>query len=862
MAFVGKNPGKLKQHNSPEEMYKRGGLPRSGSAVSGLWTQQGDVLRAYTNDHQSTPDLAMELPTGTGKTLPGLLIAEWNRRKSNGPILYAAPTKQLALQVLETALVEGIPGRLLVGNHRDWNTADEADVYDGEGIGITSYNSIFNSSPKLPQADTIIFDDAHAAEQFVGEQYALTIPRQEPNDAYFEILDVLAPFFSKLLVQRLCGEPDPGAHHQVRLVLPAIDPELLSSLDHALSRLGEPFKFTFSMIRGGLAACCVYVSYGAIQIRPMVPPTFQNNIFENARQRIYLSATLGAGGELERSFGRSSIVRMPHLSDSPPRSGRRLFVFPELVEGGEAVKLTQRLVDLTDKALVLTQSTSDEAESIAKELRNEEMTLFGRESLDNGLGDFADSEKGILALANRYDGMDLPGESCRIVILNGLPDSIGLQEKFLSERVQANSALFERLRTRVVQGAGRCTRGPNDYAVVVVLGTDINRYFSMRDNRTSLDIEIQAEVEFGWENSKGASSDDIVENVEVFLEHDTDWLESGETLVGEFLESAAKKDPAESEALGNSSKLEVEAWQFAFTENWGDASRRLEEAARAVGVGGEATRNYRGLLLYLAGVWAHLGARSEAQYAHSRKLLRDAQSASNRGTWLREMKELPGADTEELARVDEIAIDNIVTKLTGRFVPAKIEKELDEMVLGLEQDSSGGYEPALTVLGKFLGAESFKPGGSGRCDSAWCWDNGRWLTIEAKSEEHSDGLLPLRDIRQANTQLDQLAADRGREYAPTGSQSILVCDRLVIHPDHAQTANSNVFLCSTDTVAQIAYDVNTVWLNLLTASARSGPKRIFRAHVKDTLTDNGCLPTQVIDRLMQIEIKGAESDSQ
>src|SRR5699024_7248601 len=105
----------------------------------------------YAEKHQDTPDLALELPTDTGKTLPGLLIAEWVRRKAGGPVLYATPTRQLADQVLNTANNEGVPARLLVGSHRLWNLADESDVEGGEAIAITTYSSIFNSSPKLPR---------------------------------------------------------------------------------------------------------------------------------------------------------------------------------------------------------------------------------------------------------------------------------------------------------------------------------------------------------------------------------------------------------------------------------------------------------------------------------------------------------------------------------------------------------------------------------------------------------------------------------------------------------------------------------------------------------------------------------------
>jgi hypothetical protein len=68
----------------------------------------------------------------------------------------------------------------------------------------------------------------------------------------------------------------------------------------------------------------------------MIPPTFHNRVFSRAGQRVYLSATLGSGGELERAFGRFEITRMPLPTKTPPRSRRRLFVFRDLVKGGDA----------------------------------------------------------------------------------------------------------------------------------------------------------------------------------------------------------------------------------------------------------------------------------------------------------------------------------------------------------------------------------------------------------------------------------------------------------------------------------------------------------------------------------------------
>jgi len=219
------------------------------------------------------------------------------------------------------------------------------------------------------------------------------------------------------------------------------------------------------------------------------------------------------------------------------------------------------------------------------------------------------------------------------------------------------------------------------------------------------------------------------------------------------------------------------------------------------------------------------------------------------------MKELPGAEEVPLAAADAVAVNNLVARLTGNFKANKIKENLAEMCAALGRDEAVAYEVGLTNLGNFLGAEAAKPSGQGRCDSAWRWDSALWLTIEAKSEERSDGLLPLKDIRQANTQLDQLATDRSVDHAPAGSPTIIVSDRLTVSPEHAPVANPNVYLASTDVVRQIAGDVMAVWVDLLAVAAKHEAVHVLKRHVQETLTENGCLPTQVVDRLTQERIR-------
>ena len=147
--------------------------------------------------------------------------------------------------------------------------------------------------------------------------------------------------------------------------------------------------------RGAQAVVGDSVAVGGVQIRPMVPPTFENQVFTGARQRIFLSATLGEGGELERSFGRTSIVRMPLTSATPPRSGRRrLFVFPELVAGGNADAVTKNILSVVEKAVVLSQTTTEKAEATGLWLAPTGVKVFTADDLRAGLTKFRRGAQG------------------------------------------------------------------------------------------------------------------------------------------------------------------------------------------------------------------------------------------------------------------------------------------------------------------------------------------------------------------------------------------------------------------------------------------------------------------------------------
>lgn len=575
----------------PEALF--GELPRTPNGVGALWSHQADQLRIYAEEHQHTPDVALELPTGSGKTLVGLLVSEWRRQTLGQRVAYACPTKQLARQVLRKASDQGIPAVLLIGSHRSWNAAELGRYTRGDAIAVTTYSAIFNLNSHLSDAQTLVFDDAHAAEGFVAEAWALSVTRD--NDAYQRLFDALEGSIEPSLATRMLTADGPAADSsEVRLIPVGAVARHQTDIYTALAGLTDDASYRFKMVQANLASCLFYVSRREFYIRPMIPPTFEHNPFTDPTQRLYLSATLGDAGELERSFGRTAIKRVP----VPPAwdrtgSGRRFFVFPELsppsteppMDDEDPVSeagLIGELLDLADKRLVLTPD-DDSANKIADLLGVPAGKRFTAKNPETGIEPFLNAKDGTLLAANRYDGMDLAAESCRMMLMAGLPTGTHLQDRFLESKLRASEVLHERIRTRVLQGAGRCTRGPKDWAVVVVTGEDLIRFLSRSEVRQSLPVELQAEITFGLEQSQ-TDADDLLLLTESALKQDEVWQEDAEPELAKLRREAVRTPKSSVAELSASATREVRAWTLAWQQDWETAARAAVEVLDAASV--------------------------------------------------------------------------------------------------------------------------------------------------------------------------------------------------------------------------------------------------------------------------------------
>ena len=68
-------------------------------------------------------------------------------------------------------------------------------------------------------------------------------------------------------------------------------------------------------------------------------------------------------------------------------------------------------------------------------------------------------------------------------------------------------------------------------AAVVVLGENLNSYLFKKERREFFHPEIQAELEFGLEQSKSASAKEMLENLSHFFKQDAEWDAADKAIV-------------------------------------------------------------------------------------------------------------------------------------------------------------------------------------------------------------------------------------------------------------------------------------------------------------------------------------------
>ena len=737
---------------SPEAMFR----DLRKRTVAAPHAHQADTLRSYQKEAMDSAHVALQLPTGSGKTLVGLLIGEWRRRLNGERVVYLCPTNQLVHQVVEQATTKyGIDARAFVGKKSEYDAAAKGEYTNSEAVAVTSYSSLFNTSPYFKDPQLVILDDAHAGENYISAFWSLRVERFRDEHAplFAALIGVLAASLSPVTLQRLTGQwndrwdktwvdkiPTPVFHELV--------PELSAVIEAHVG--ASELRFAWSTVREHLSACHLFIGSSEILIRPLIPPSLTHGPFANAEQRLFMSATLGAGGDLERVTGVPRIHRLPAPEGWDRQGvGRRLFLFPGRSLGPEAEEdLQAAMIERAGRALVLVpdeRTAVNYRDWITKRLK---IPAFDARQIEQSKQAFVGTANAVAVIANRYDGIDLPKDECRLLVVEGLPKATNLQEQFLVAKMGAIALLNDRILTRMVQAFGRCTRDATDFAAVVVWGDELLSYLGSRDRRLFLHPEIQAEIDFGLEQSSGVESVAFMEYLDAFLRQSPEWAEAESSIVSLRGAAEAGELPGTHDlmaAVGHEVEYEYCLWKGRYPE-------ALEEARGVLAaLNAPELRGYRALWLYLAGsaAWLATSEGVASLAGTARDYYRQASAAALGVKWLATLTNDSGqinADGNDQSLLMAV-IERLESRLEqlGMSTDLRFAKEEAFIRENIGKADKGSFEAAHERLGRLLGYESGNKETTGAPDPWWIADESACFIFE----DHSNAISPCLDVTKA-----------------------------------------------------------------------------------------------------------------
>jgi hypothetical protein len=340
---------------------------------------------------------------------------------------------------------------------------------------------------------------------------------------------------------------------------------------------------------------------------------------------------------------------------------------------------------------------------------------------------------GPAVFANRYDGIDLPGDSCRLLIMSGLPAGTSSYELFRASALYGGATITRMLAQRIEQGIGRGARGSGDHCVVLLAGSELAAWIAKDANFRFLTSATRAQLEMGAEISKEVVDlKDLAQTIKRSFDRDKGWIEYHAETLAELIDEETQSDLRSDQTA--TERKAINLWQDGYHEQ---AIAKIEKYLINAKVLDPQTGGWmEQLAARIADKWGNNDRAEDLQrqaYAHNRNLIRPKVLPPYRPL------SVPG--DQEHAIIRQIGEYRLRRGFLNSFEAA---------VVHLHHDASANqFEQALADLATLIGlsSERYDTNGEGP-DVLWLLPKKIGLVIEAKSRKKAKNALKKEDHGQ------------------------------------------------------------------------------------------------------------------
>ncbi len=725
-------------------------LPSLSGTFNDLWRGQDKALNEW-NTARKKNDVVISLNTGAGKTIVGLLIAQSLVNEGLDNVLYVCSTIDLVKQTSEEA------SRIGMDHSTRTQKRFSNDLFEtGKAFCITTYAALFNGHSALRNKffhQAVIFDDAHVAESLLRGAFTLRIDIRDNEELFGEIADLFKPHFRELGSSGRFRDSLDLSRYSTSFVAPSGLYERSERLLEILLRHGvkdhDKLTYPFAWLEDHIDACAAVFTRGVFELTPPFLPSLTLDIFQQKVRRVYLSATLQSQTDFVRAFGRLPEVAITPSNDAG--NGERLVINGRKIKGGFGPDFAKKLVK--KQKVVIAVPDYERAKPWADLAEPPDTETFS-ERLD----EFRKAKEGAFALVSRVDGIDLPHDTCRVMIMEGLPSGTSLVERYQWEFLRMNNVHAVRIANRLAQLFGRINRGRNDYGTFLVEGEDLNKWLGNDRNLALLPPLLQKQILIGREVQSDFGIKEpgqAIELVERVLGRDEGWLD--------YYQREVKLAELDKDQLARHQAAEPFLVEAALSESryaaamWNDdptsARRELEKTV-------DTTAQHDTPLGGWHAVW--LGAAFDREGDKDAAFIAYGQAMRRLGGGM--VLPRPAGGRVEKAKIPELnAFGRSLQDLLSYTHGDKFEAELGKVTKALALIDEGDprqAEAGVRALGELLGLTATRPDndeGTGP-DVLWCDDTQpRQFGFELKTDKKTPATYFKKDVSQAHDHLEWMA---------------------------------------------------------------------------------------------------------